>query len=69
MCFIGGIGCAERADKACTLKRDPFSRSRQQMTKILPMSRNLQNILPHTEWIESQDNFEFATETFEQDFA
>ena len=40
----------------------------QPMTKILPMSRNLQNILPHIEWNESQNNFEFATETFAQDF-
>ena len=31
------------------------------MTKFLPMSRNLQNILPRTEWNESQDNFAFAT--------
>ena len=33
------------------------------MTKILPMSRKLQNTLPHTEWIESQDNFEFDVRT------
>ena len=26
------------------------------MTKILLMSRNLQNIFPHTGWFDSQDN-------------
>ena len=45
-----------RADQLANLKQTRSLRSGRQMTKILLMSRNLQNILPHTGWFDSEDN-------------
>ena len=61
-----GNGLLDQAELSCATlangvheqidKRPVLPRSGQQKTKIVLMSRNLQNTLPHTGWSDSQDD-------------